>query len=152
MMRKMPRHCPVSERRPIQLSAYSERDGGGAARGSDISLQIGGRTGSNSKSDDSLLDRYFPEFTQVFPSFWKMALAVLEYTPFPSDLAGKELEEVLSLYRQSEGLPSPQRPKAKKLIELAQHSIGVTEGQQMAVSKSPPLSADIASGKKKSRH
>ncbi|MEK4384083.1 IS110 family transposase [Aeribacillus sp. FSL K6-2848] len=78
------------------------------------------------------LDRYFPEFTQVFPSFGKMALAVLEYTPFPSDLAGKELEEVLALYRQSEGLQSPQRPKVKKLIELAQHSIGVTEGQQMA--------------------
>ena len=32
------------------------------------------------------LDRYFPEFTQVFPSFGKMALAVLECTPFPSDL------------------------------------------------------------------
>jgi hypothetical protein len=61
-----------------------------------------------------------------------MALAVLEYTPFPSDLAGKELEEVLALYRQSEGLQSPQKPKAKKLMELAQHSIGVTEGQQMA--------------------
>jgi len=43
------------------------------------------------------LDRYFPEFTQVFPSFGKMALAVLEYTPFPSDLAGKELEKVLTL-------------------------------------------------------
>jgi hypothetical protein len=78
------------------------------------------------------IDRWFPEFTQVFPSFGKMALAVLEYTPFPSDLAGKELEEVLALYRQSEGLQSPQKPKAKKLIELAQHSIGVTEGQQMA--------------------
>ncbi len=56
------------------------------------------------------LDRYFPEFSQVFPSFGKMALAVLEYTPFPSDLAGKELEEVLALYRQSQGLQSPQRP------------------------------------------
>jgi transposase len=78
------------------------------------------------------LDRYFPEFTQVFPSFGKMALAALEQTPFPSDLAGKEIEEVLALYRQSEGLQSPQKPKAKKLMELAQHSIGVTEGQQMA--------------------
>ena len=29
------------------------------------------------------LDRYFPEFNQVFPSFGKMALAVLECTPYP---------------------------------------------------------------------
>ena len=28
------------------------------------------------------LDRYFPEFTQVFPSFGRMALAALECTPF----------------------------------------------------------------------
>ncbi|RZP69932.1 IS110 family transposase, partial [Vibrio vulnificus] len=28
------------------------------------------------------LDRYFPEFTQVFPKFGKMALAVLECTPY----------------------------------------------------------------------
>ena len=30
-------------------------------------------------------DRYFPEFQAVFPSFGKMALAVLECTPFPCD-------------------------------------------------------------------
>lgn len=42
------------------------------------------------------LDRYFPEFHLVFPSFGKMALAALECTPFPKDLVGKEPEEVLS--------------------------------------------------------
>ncbi|MGG4010598.1 IS110 family transposase, partial [Bacillus smithii] len=36
------------------------------------------------------LDRYFSEFTQVFPSFGKMALAVLECTPFPIDLHQKQ--------------------------------------------------------------
>lgn len=77
-------------------------------------------------------DRYFPEFGQVFPSFGKMALAALEHTPFPSDLAGKEPDEVLELYRKSEGLKAPQRPKAARLIELAGTSIGVTEGRQMA--------------------
>lgn len=77
-------------------------------------------------------DRYFPEFAQVFPSFGKMALAALEHTPFPSDLAGKEPDEVLMLYRKSEGLKAPQRPKAARLIEHAGTSIGVTEGQQMA--------------------
>lgn len=77
-------------------------------------------------------DRYFPEFTKVFPSFGKMALAALECTPFPSDLAEKEPEEVLALYRQAEGLKSPQKPKAIQLIDSARVSIGVTEGQQMA--------------------
>ena len=78
------------------------------------------------------LDRYFPEFTQVFPSFGKMALAVLECTPFPSDLNQKQPDDVLSLYRKVEGLKSPQRPKAVRLIEVAAKSIGVTEGREMA--------------------
>ena len=78
------------------------------------------------------LDRYFPEFTQVFPSFGKMAMAVLECTPFPSDFNQKQPDEVLALYRQVEGLKSPQRPKALRLIEVASNSIGVTEGREMA--------------------
>ncbi len=32
------------------------------------------------------LDRYFPEFTQVFPSFGRMALTALERTPMPQDI------------------------------------------------------------------
>lgn len=78
------------------------------------------------------LDRYFPEFTQVFPSFGKMALAVLECTPFPSDLHQKQPDEVLDIYRKVEGLKSPQRPKATQLIQVAVQSIGVTEGREMA--------------------
>ncbi|WP_382920569.1 IS110 family transposase [Streptomyces sp. NPDC057062] len=78
------------------------------------------------------LDRYFPEFVQVFPSFGKMAMAALECTPFPSDLHQKHPDEVLSLYRKVEGLKSPQRPKAVRLIEVAASSIGVTEGCEMA--------------------
>lgn len=77
-------------------------------------------------------DRYFPEFPQVFPSLGKMALAALECTPFPSDVATKEPEELLALYREVEGLKSPQKPKARQLIECARNSIGITEGQQMA--------------------
>lgn len=78
------------------------------------------------------IDRYFPEFIQVFPSFGKMALAVLECTPFPADLQQKQPDEVLALYRKVEGLKSPQRPKAVRLIEVASDSIGVTEGREMA--------------------
>ncbi|MCM3390621.1 IS110 family transposase (plasmid) [Ureibacillus chungkukjangi] len=78
------------------------------------------------------LDRYFPEFTQVFPKFGKMALAALDCTPFPSDLHQKQVDELLVLFKKVEGMKSPQKPKAKRLIEVAATSIGVTEGCEMA--------------------
>lgn len=78
------------------------------------------------------LDRFFPEFTHVFKSFGKMAYAVLEMTPLPSDIKGKTPEELLFLYRQVDGMKSPQLPKAKQLVEVAQNSIGLTEGVVMA--------------------
>jgi len=78
------------------------------------------------------LDRYFPEYPKVFPSFGKTALAALECTPLPCDLIEKQPEEVLDLYRKIEGLKSPQRPKVVQLIEEASQSIGITEGHQMA--------------------
>ncbi|WP_342463177.1 IS110 family transposase [Ureibacillus sp. FSL K6-8385] len=78
------------------------------------------------------LDRYFPEFVQVFPSFGKMALVVLEKTPFPMDIANQTVEGLMERYRQSERLKCPQKPKVQKLLEVARHSIGITEGQQMA--------------------
>ena len=78
------------------------------------------------------LDRYFPEFTQVFPSFGKMALATLEITPLPQDIEQKNAEQLVFLYRQVEGMRVPQLPKAKLLIEAAINSIGLTEGTEMA--------------------
>ncbi|SES44759.1 transposase, partial [Psychrobacillus sp. OK032] len=78
------------------------------------------------------LDRYFPEFTQVFPAFGKMALATLEKTPLPQDIKNKTAEELVFLYRQVEGMRAPQLPKAKLLIETSINSIGLTEGTQMA--------------------
>jgi len=78
------------------------------------------------------LDRYFPEYTEVFPSFGKMALAALECTPLPQDLLGKKEDEVLAMYRKVDGLKSPQRPKVVKLLDIASKSIGITEGLQMA--------------------
>ncbi|TQR16228.1 IS110 family transposase [Psychrobacillus vulpis] len=78
------------------------------------------------------LDRYFPEFTQVFPSFGKMALTALEITPMPQEIQGKTAEELVFLYRQVGGMRAPQLPKAKLLIEKAINSIGLTEGQKMA--------------------
>ncbi len=78
------------------------------------------------------LDRFFPEFTKVFKNFGKMAYAVLEMTPLPTDIKGKSPEELLFLYRQVEGMKSPQLPKAKQLVEVAENSIGLTEGIVMA--------------------
>ena len=78
------------------------------------------------------LDRYFPEFTQVFPSFGKMALATLEKTPLPKDIEQKTAEQLVFLYRQVEGMRVPQLPKAQLLIEAAINSIGLTEGTEMA--------------------
>lgn len=78
------------------------------------------------------LDRYFPEFTQVFPTFGKMALATLEMTPLPQDIENKTAEELIFLYRQVEGMRVPQLPKAMLLKEVATNSIGLTEGTQMA--------------------
>jgi len=78
------------------------------------------------------IDRFFPEFMKVFKNFGKMAYAVLEKTPLPVDVQGKSPEELLFLYRQVEGMKSPQLPKAKQLVEVAQHSIGLTEGLVMA--------------------
>ncbi|QQP13967.1 IS110 family transposase [Lysinibacillus agricola] len=78
------------------------------------------------------IDRFFPEFMTVFKDFGKMAYAALEMTPLPSDIQGKAPEELLFLYRQVKGMKSPQLPKAKRLVEVAQHSIGLTEGLVMA--------------------
>lgn len=78
------------------------------------------------------LDRFFPEFTYVFKNFGKMAYAVLEKTPLPVDIQGKSPEELLTLYREVEGLKSPHLPKAKQLVEVASKSIGLTEGLVMA--------------------
>ena len=61
-----------------------------------------------------------------------MAYAVLEMTPLPSDIKGRTPEELLFLYRQVDGMKSPQLPKAKQLVEVAQNSIGLTDGGVMA--------------------
>lgn len=77
-------------------------------------------------------DRYFPEFQWVFKDLGKNALAVLEKTPFPTDMQEKSLEELLQLYRQVEGLKCPSSPKIKQLQHYAYTSIGLTEGHEIA--------------------
>ncbi|WP_041468208.1 IS110 family transposase [Geobacillus sp. C56-T3] len=77
-------------------------------------------------------DRYFPEFWTVFRDLGKTALSVLEWTPLPADMASRSAEELIEVYRQSEGLKCPQKAKIQALIDAAKDSIGVTEGTTMA--------------------
>lgn len=79
------------------------------------------------------LDRFFPEFTQVFKDWeGKAALACLHSIPFPRDVQAKTATEIVSLWRQSGILRGVGLRKAKELIEVAESSIGLTEGTLMA--------------------
>lgn len=77
-------------------------------------------------------DRFFPEFQNVFKDFGKNALAVLEKTPLPEDFRERDLAELLSLYKEVEGLKCVSSPKIIQLKQFAETSIGLTEGLQMA--------------------
>lgn len=77
-------------------------------------------------------DMYFPEFQLVFKDFGKIALAVLEKTPFPTDIRGQATRELITLYKEVEGLRCVSSPKIKQLQQCAESSIGLTEGHQMA--------------------
>lgn len=77
-------------------------------------------------------DRFFPEFQYVFKDFGKNALAVLEKTPLPEDLHGKELTELLPLYREVGNLKCVSSPKIRELKQHADGSIGLIEGLEFA--------------------
>lgn len=78
------------------------------------------------------IDRFFPEFHLVFKKLGKTACVVLEKSPLPSDLKGKEIQQVVELYRSAESLKCVPKGKVTKLMSLAEGSIGITEGLQMA--------------------
>ncbi|MED4880724.1 transposase, partial [Geobacillus stearothermophilus] len=88
-------------------------------------------------------DRYFPEFWTVFRDLGKTALSVLEWTPLPADMAGRTVEELLEVYRQSEGMKCPQKAKIQALINTAKDSIGVTEETTMARFEIAALDAEL---------
>lgn len=77
-------------------------------------------------------DIYFPEFTQVFKSWeGKTALMTLENFPIPEEIARMDAENILSVWRRKvkRGVGIK---KAKALVVVAQKSVGVTEGLEMA--------------------
>lgn len=78
------------------------------------------------------LDQYFPEFTTVFKGFGQLACAILKHTPLPEDVVGKSTEELANLYRDKEGIRSPSQKKIYRLQRMAEHSIAITYGVEMA--------------------
>ncbi|MFV8830582.1 IS110 family transposase [Alkalihalobacterium sp. APHAB7] len=74
---------------------------------------------------------YFPEFRQVFKNFGKQELTVLKLTPLPEDIKEASAEELVIKQKEA-GAKYAGKPKMEKLIALARHSIGLTEGAQVA--------------------
>lgn len=80
----------------------------------------------------NLIQRYFPEFFDVFKDWeGKAALCTLKLFPFPSQITNLTPEEVLAKWK-----PYVQRgvgiKRATKLVEKAQKSIGMKVGIQFA--------------------
>ncbi|WP_078546627.1 IS110 family RNA-guided transposase [Litchfieldia alkalitelluris] len=78
------------------------------------------------------IDRFFPEFHLVFKKLGKTACAVLEKSPLPSDVKGKEIHELVELYRTVDYLKCVPKGKVNELLIVSEESIGLTEGLQMA--------------------
>ncbi|HYD91362.1 MAG TPA: transposase, partial [Flavobacterium sp.] len=84
------------------------------------------------KGIQNLLDRYFPEYYNVFRKLdGKASLATLTYFPFPEDIKKLTTEEVIQFWRRTvqRGLG---KKRAEKLIQAARNSIGITEGLDSA--------------------
>lgn len=79
------------------------------------------------------LDRFFPEFTRVFKDWeGKAALICLHEVPCPQDILEKTASEIVHMWRTNGLLRGIGKSKAKLLMEMAEQSIGLTEGLQMA--------------------
>ncbi|MDX5476547.1 MAG: IS110 family transposase [Bacillaceae bacterium] len=78
------------------------------------------------------IDRFFPEFHNVFKSLGKTACAVLEKSPLPTDIKGKDIHHLVELYRSTEFLKCVPKVKVQEFLSIAEGSIGLTEGLQMA--------------------
>ncbi|WP_067620553.1 IS110 family transposase [Alicyclobacillus acidiphilus] len=78
------------------------------------------------------LDRFFPEFTTVFKDWeGKAALVCLHEFPCPVDVQEKTASEIVQAWRKNGILRGVGLSKANLLKEMAEQSIGLTEGLQM---------------------
>lgn len=79
------------------------------------------------------LDRFFPEFTLVFKDWeGKAALICLHEFPYPQDVLEKTSSEIVHMWRTGGILRGIGIGKANLLRDMAEQSIGLTEGLQMA--------------------
>ena len=79
------------------------------------------------------LDRFFPEFTTVFKDWeGKAALVCLHECPLPQDILGKTASEIVYLWRTHGISRGVGISRANLLIEMAEQSIGLTKGLQIA--------------------
>ncbi len=79
------------------------------------------------------LDRFFPEFTDVFKDWeGKAALICLRTCPCPQDIQPKTADEIVHMWRTNGVSRGVGLKRALYLVEVATESIGLIEGLQMA--------------------
>lgn len=100
-------------------------------QGSSIRERIRKDIGAVKNRIQRWIDLYFPEFRQVFKHYGQQELAVLKLTPLPEDIKNASVEDLVRRQKEA-GAKYAGRPKMIKLIELAQHSIGIKDGVYMA--------------------
>ena len=87
--------------------------------------RAGGRVGN-------WLDRFFPEFLDVFKQWdGKTALVCLHTMPLPQDVLAKSPEQIVALWREKGVKRGVGLKRAYALQEAARQSIGLTEGLVM---------------------
>lgn len=79
------------------------------------------------------LDRFFPEITDVFRDWeGKAALVCLHKFPCPQDVQEKTASEIVGMWRTHGISRGVGISRANLLVEMAEQSIGLTDGLQMA--------------------
>lgn len=79
------------------------------------------------------LDRFFPEFTEVFKDWeGKAALVCLRNCPCPQEIRTKTVDEIVHMWREGGISRGVGKKRATVLVDIAADSIGLTEGLQMA--------------------
>ena len=78
------------------------------------------------------IDKYFPEFFKCFKKWnGKAALSVLNEIPFPVDIKDLRVEDIVVIFKKG-AKRAVGKKKAAKLKLLAQRSVGITDGMEMA--------------------
>ncbi|MGP4075386.1 IS110 family transposase [Halobacillus sp. K22] len=78
------------------------------------------------------LDRYFPEFKTEIKDFGQLACAILKETPLPQDLIHEDVDALARHYKENAGVRAPAKKTIRGMKRLAETSIGLTEGSEMA--------------------